>query len=176
MRRQLRRLWAGLRKKRITYGPLQFHGAATGRVFFYFLQLFRFFLVFTHERGDTMKRILIAALCLLLLTGAVSAKSSGELRQELNALQAQAEALRTQGTELEEQLEANRTDTQSTIDKKFAVDQQIRQTEAELENVNAQIRQYSLLIAGKQSDLEAAQQAYDLNKAAELNYGKLPAL
>ena len=108
-----------------------------------------------------MKRILIAALCLLLLTGAVSAKSSGELRQELNALQAQAETLRTQGAELEEQLEANRTDTQSTIDKKFAVDQQIRQTEAELENVNAQIQQYSLLIAGKQSDLEAAQQAYD---------------
>ena len=88
-----------------------------------------------------MKRILIAALCLLLLTGAVSAKSSGELRQELNALQAQAEALRTQGAELEEQLDANRTDTQSTIDKKFAVDQQIHQTEAELENVNAQIQE-----------------------------------
>ena len=113
-----------------------------------------------------MKKKLTVLLCVLLLTGSVSAASSAELRQELKVLQEQAETLREAGAELEAELEANAADTRSTIDKKFDIDRQIHQTEQEMENIRLQIRQYQLLIAEKQKDLEQAQQTYEQQQEA----------
>lgn len=107
-----------------------------------------------------MKRIGILALCLLLLAGMVQAKSSAEWKKELQALQAEAEALGEQGAALQEELDQNRSETQTTIDRKYDIDRQIHQTEREIENMDQQIRYYGLLIAEKQADLETAEQEY----------------
>lgn len=107
-----------------------------------------------------MKKLICCCLVILLLTGLVHGKSSSQLRKELEALQSQAQTIRAEGAELEKQLQSNASETQSIIDRKFAIDQQIRQTEREMENADQQIRQYNLLIAQKQSDVEQAQAAY----------------
>jgi len=107
-----------------------------------------------------MKKLICCCLVILLLTGFVHGKTSSQLRKELDALQSQADTIRAEGAELEKQLQSNASETQSIIDRKFAIDQQIRQTEREMENADQQIRQYNLLIAQKQSDVEQAQEAY----------------
>ena len=107
-----------------------------------------------------MKKVLLLLLVLCLMVGSIFAKSSAELRKELDALQAQADALQEQGAVLEEELDQNAAETQNVVDRKYDIDRKIRQTELEIENVNGQILQYSLLIAEKQKDLETAQRDY----------------
>ena len=116
------------------------------------------------DKRKTLLRILCVVLCLVMLIPLVanalltmaSAASSSELRKALDELKSQASDLEAQGDALEADLAANASETQSTIDEKVAIDLRISQTEAEIENVNAQIQQYSLLIAQKQSELEDA--------------------
>ena len=113
------------------------------------------------DKRTAMVRIVCVVLCLLmvgsLLINAIivaSAKSSSELKKELDALKNEAQEIINAGLELQDQLDANASETQTTIQQKSAIDQQITITEAEIQNANAQIRQYSLLIAAKQSELE----------------------
>lgn len=108
-----------------------------------------------------MKKVLLLLLVVCLVAGKICAKSSAELRKELEALKAQAEALQEQGEILEEELSQNAADTRNVVDRKYDIDRKIRQTELEIENVTGQVRQYSLLIAEKQKDLEAAQRDYE---------------
>ena len=115
------------------------------------------------DKRTAMVRIICVILCLLmvgsLLINAIivaSAKSSSELKKELDALKNEAQEIINAGLELQDQLDANASETQTTIQQKSAIDQQITITEAEIQNANAQIRQYSLLIAEKQSELEDA--------------------
>lgn len=100
--------------------------------------------------------ILLMLLCVLLAIPA-AAKSSAEIRTELDDLKAQAQELQDQNAALEADLKANAAETQSTVQQKSAIDQQIHMTEAELENANQQLQQYSLLIAETQSELEDAE-------------------
>lgn len=102
-----------------------------------------------------VRRLFLLLLCVLLVVPA-AARSSAEIRTELDDLKAQAQALQDQNAALEEQLAANAAETQSTVRQKSAIDQRIHMTQAELENANQQLRQYSLLIAQKQSELEDA--------------------
>jgi len=103
-----------------------------------------------------------------LLTSALltmaSAKSSAEIKKEIDALKKEAQKIAEQGNALEQEIENNQAQTQTTIDEKSAIDRRIQITEAEIRNANDQIQQYSLLIAEKQSELEAA-----LLKQEEMN-------
>ena len=107
-----------------------------------------------------MKKVIILLLCLVLTVIPVFASSSAPLQEELNALKAEAQTLANESAALELELEATRSETQTTIEQKAAIDRQIHLTEQEIGNVNAQIQQYSLLIAQKQSDLENAGDAH----------------
>ena len=127
-------------------------------------------------RARNPKKICIAVislvLCVLmvggLLTSALmtmaSAASSSEIQKTLNDLKNQAQEIADQGAALQQEIDANQSDTQTTIEKKSDIDKQITITEAEIQNTNAQIQQYSLLIAEKQSELEDA-----LARQAEMN-------
>ena len=125
------------------------------------------------DKRKTLVRILCVALCLLMLIPllanailvSVSAKSSAEIKKELEALQGQADEIAEQGEQLEKDLSHNETATQSTIEQKVAIDLRISQTEAEIHNVNEQIQQYSLLIAAKQSELEDSQEELEAMNA-----------
>lgn len=116
------------------------------------------------DKRKMLVRILCVILCLVILIPLIanalvimaSAASSKEIRKELDALKSQANEIAAQGDALEADLAANASETQTTIDEKVAIDLRISQTEAEIQNTNAQIQQYSLLIAQKQSELEDA--------------------
>ncbi len=116
--------------------------------------------------------VISLVLCVLMLGGLVtsalltiaSAASSSEIQKTINDLKNQAQEIADQGAALQKEIDANQSDTQSTIDKKSDIDQQISITEAEIQNTNALIQQYSLLIAQKQSELEDA-----LARQAEMN-------
>lgn len=117
------------------------------------------------DKRKNLVRVVCVVLCLLMLVPLVanalivmtSAASSSEIKKELDALKAQADEIAAAGDELEADLAANESETQSTIEQKVAIDLRITQTETEIENVNAQIQQYNLLIAQKQSELEASE-------------------
>lgn len=127
-------------------------------------------------RARNPKKICIAVISLMLcvlmvgglLTSALmtmaSAASSSEIQKTLNDLKNQAQEIAEQGAALQQEIDANQSDTQTTIEKKSDIDKQITITEAEIQNTNAQIQQYSLLIAEKQSELEDA-----LARQAEMN-------
>ena len=119
----------------------------------------------TKDRRSLMVRLVCLILCVIMVLGLVtsaliimaSAASSSEIRKELNALQKQASEIAKQSAELEEKLSENASETQTTIEKKVAIDQRISITEADIRNTNLQIQQYNLLIAQKQSELEDTQ-------------------
>ena len=112
--------------------------------------------------------ILAAVMLLTLIVGILprdaSAETSSELKEQLDALQADKDALTEKIDALEKQQSDNLHDMQSIINQKDVIDQQVALLYAEVANVNTQIQAYSLLIADKQEELELAQE-----RLAELN-------
>ena len=116
------------------------------------------------KKNKLFVRLVCIILCVLMVLGflttalvsIVNAAGSKEIKKELDALKNEAQEIINQGLALQKQLDATASGTQTTIERKSAIDQQISITEAEIRNANEQIRQYSLLIAEKQSELEAA--------------------
>ena len=102
--------------------------------------------------------ILVGLLAFLWLSGTAQSKTSSQLHAELETLQDQAADIAADGAALQAELDANAQETRSTIEQKSAIDQAIHNTEAQIQNAEAQLQCVSLLIAQSQSDLEAAQQ------------------
>ena len=102
--------------------------------------------------------ILVGLLAFLWLSGTAQGKTSSQLHAELETLQDQAADIAADGAALQAELDANAQETRSTIEQKSAIDQAIHNTEAQIQNAEAQLQCVSLLIAQSQSDLEAAQQ------------------
>ena len=102
--------------------------------------------------------ILVGLLAFLWLSGTAQGKTSSQLHAELETLQEQAADIAADGAALQAELDANAQETRSTIEQKSAIDQAIHNTEAQIQNAEAQLQCVSLLIAQSQSDLEAAQQ------------------
>ena len=129
-----------------------------------------------------IRRLLCLALCLVLVGGLmpldlatkVEAASSAQLKKELDRLKNEAQEIINAGIELKKELDANASATKTTIEQKSAIDQQIRITEQEIDNANAQISQYSLLIAAKQKELEAAEA--ELEALNETNKARIRAM
>lgn len=92
------------------------------------------------------------------------AASSGELKQQLDALKANKKEIDATIKELEGQLSDNLSDMQAIVDQKNTIDQQVFMLHEKVANINEQIAAYSTLIADKQEELDAAEQ-----HLAELN-------
>lgn len=106
--------------------------------------------------------ILVGAMVLSLLLGlfagnASAATTSGELKNQLEELESQKDAISSKLEELEKQQSSNYNDMQSLIQRKEVIDQQVALLYAEISNVNSQIATYSLLIADKQKELDEAE-------------------
>lgn len=105
--------------------------------------------------------LLIFALAASLIAGVlpqdVRAASSSELKEQLNELKKDKDALKEKIKELEKQQSQTFGDMESIIKQKSVIDQQVALLYAEIQNVNSQIAAYSLLIADKQEELELAQ-------------------
>lgn len=113
--------------------------------------------------------ILALAMLATLIAGVLprdaSAASSSELKNQLEDLKDEKDALMKEIAALEKQQSDNFNDMESLINQKDVIDQQVALLYAEIANVNSQIAAYSLLIADKQEELELAQQRLaDLNE------------
>ena len=107
--------------------------------------------------------VLVAVMLLGLISSAliimVNAASSSEIKKELNGLRSQQAELKKEREALQAKIKENQSKTQTLVEKKSDIDQQISMTQASISNLNEQVQQYSLLIAEKQKELEAAQEA-----------------
>ncbi len=125
------------------------------------------------DKRTLMVRIICIVLCTVMVGGLitsalmtfVSAQSSSQIKKELDRLKQEANQISEEGQALEKELAENETRQQTTIEEKSGIDRRIQITESEIRNANAQIQQYSLLIAEKQKELEQAQaQQEELNE------------
>ena len=112
--------------------------------------------------------IMAAVMLLTLLVGilpvSASAKSSKEIKEEINALKGDQSAIWAQLDALEGEQDANWESIEEMVEQKNNIDQQIGLLYTEIENINTQIRSYTELIAANQEELDAAEA-----KLAELN-------
>ena len=111
-----------------------------------------------------MAAILVLSLLVSILPVAVFAKSSKEIKDEINALKGDRSAIWAQLEALEGEQNANWESIEEMVAQKNNIDQQIGLLYTEIENINAQIRSYSELIAANQEELDAAEA-----RLAELN-------
>lgn len=117
------------------------------------------------KKSGSGRRVVCLVLAAVMLLGLVSsaliimvnAASSADIKKELNGLRNEQAELKKQRDALQAQINENKSKTQTLVEKKSDIDQQISVTQASIDNLNEQIQQYSLLIANKQSELEASQ-------------------
>ncbi len=108
--------------------------------------------------------IMILGLVVGVLPSLVNGASSGELKQQLDALKEDKKEIDAQLAELESQLSANLSDIKEKVNQKNIIDQQIFMLHEQIANLNEQITACSNLIADKQEELDIAEA-----RLAELN-------
>ena len=110
-------------------------------------------------------RILCALLALLTVFGMTSgllapvrAAQSQKILTELQKLREEQSGIQKKRTALSAEIAENKKQTQSVVEQKSDIDRQIELSNETIDNYNAQIQQYSLLIAEKQKELDAAEE------------------
>jgi murein DD-endopeptidase MepM/ murein hydrolase activator NlpD len=121
-----------------------------------------------------MAAVLVLSLVIGVLPRKADAASSSELKEQLDELQAQKDALSQQIADLEKQQSENRDNIEGILAQKDIIDQQVALLHAEVNNITNQINAYNLLIADKQEELEEAQARLD--ELNELNKERIRAM
>ena len=109
-------------------------------------------------------RILCALLALLTVFGMTSgllapvrAAQSQKILTELQKLREEQSGIQKKRTALSAEIAENKKQTQSVVEQKSDSDRQIELSNETIDKYNAQIQQYSLLIAEKQKELDEAE-------------------
>ena len=115
-----------------------------------------------HNRLVSILAGLMAAIMLLTLLAGIlpvsaSAKSSKEIKEEINALKGDRTAIWAELEALQGEQDANWESIEEMVEQKENIDQQIGLLYTEIENINTQIRSYTELIAANQEELDAAE-------------------
>lgn len=111
------------------------------------------------------KSLLMGFLAIALLFGLLgnlsdsvsAAASSGELKNQLEELESQKEAVAQQIADLQSRLSQNLNEISDMVNQKNLIDQEIALLYQQVATINDQIATYRLLIADKQVELEKAQ-------------------
>jgi len=106
--------------------------------------------------GSVLAYVLVAAMLLSALILPADAATSGQIRDQIENLEAQAENIQAQQNALAAQIAESEGETTDLLQQKFNLDQQIELTQQEISNQQAQIQEYNNLIAAKQSELDDA--------------------
>ena len=114
--------------------------------------------------AGVMAAIMLLSLLVGILPVSASAKSSKEIKDEINALKGDRNAIWAELEALQSEQDANWESIEEMVAHKENIDQQIGLLYEEIENINGQIRSYTELIAANQEELDAAEA-----KLAELN-------
>ena len=104
-----------------------------------------------------MAAIMLLTLLVGILPVSASAKSSKEIKKEINALKGDQSAIWAELDALRGEQDANWESIEEMVEHKNNIDQQIGLLYTEIENINTQIRSYSELIAANQEELDAAE-------------------
>lgn len=104
--------------------------------------------------------LLALSLISCLFTSAF-AVSSADIQNELDELEKKADEIDAQKNELQSKINANDEKTVNVVDQRAQVDHEVSLIYQQVQNLNEQLRQYNLLIAEKQAELDdlQAQQA-----------------
>ena len=109
---------------------------------------------------SVMAGILAAVMVLSLILGLIpvaNAKSSDEIRGQINDLKAQRSMIREEMQNLKDQYEKNEDEIADLVARKVLIDQEIFLLCAEIEIISDEISAFALLIADKQDELDNAQ-------------------
>lgn len=108
--------------------------------------------------------VIAGVLVMLLLGGiifGVFAESSTEIKKKIDALKTQEAEIEKKQKELDNQIQKNQNQIMDLVERKAQIDNQIELTQEAIENKNALIQEYNLLIAEKQAELDQAIRDYD---------------
>ena len=100
---------------------------------------------------------LTAAVAVSLLPEAVVVPASAVTQAEIDALKEEANSLKQQQEEIQDQLDSLAADRENAMARKTLLEQQINATRAEISSIAAQISKYDELIAQKQTELDEAE-------------------
>ena len=107
---------------------------------------------------------MLLGLLVSILPVSASAKSSKEIKEEINALKGDRSEIWSKLEALQSEQDAAWESIEEMVEQKNNIDQQIGLLYTEIDNINAQIRSYTELIAANQEELDAAEA-----RLAELN-------
>ena len=105
--------------------------------------------------------IMVLSLILSIIPATASAASSSEIKKQINKMKEQQNELKSQMQDVESQYEKNEDEIADMINRKLLIDQEIFLLYEQIELINQQLSAYSLLIADKQDELDAAQERMD---------------
>ena len=100
---------------------------------------------------------LAAAVAVSLLPEAVIVPASAVTQAEIDAMKEEANSLKQQQEEIQDQLDSLAADRENAMARKTLLEQQINATRAEINTIAAQIAKYDELIAQKQEELSQAE-------------------
>ena len=100
---------------------------------------------------------LTAAVAVSLLPEAVVVPASAVTQAEIDAMKEEANSLKQQQEEIQDQLDSLAADRENAMARKTLLEQQINATRAEINTIAAQIAKYDELIAQKQEELSQAE-------------------
>ena len=119
--------------------------------------------------------LMLAVLVLLsMMPVSAQAKSSSEIREQIKEMKAENKELEEKLSQLREQFEANENEMLNMVAEKNLIDQEIALLTEKIDNINAQIMSYGLLIADKQDELDKAQK--DLRELTQKHKERIQAM
>ena len=127
------------------------------------------FLFDTLKKHKALTALMLAAallLCNVLATPASAAddeelRSSSEIREQLDQMEAQRQENEAEIAHLESQLQENLTEMEAIVTQKNIIDQEIFLLHKQVDTINEMISAYNVLIADKQAELNKAQERLD---------------
>ena len=119
--------------------------------------------------------VMLAALLLLsMMPVSAEAKSSSEIREQIKEMKAENKELEEKLGELRQQFKENENEMLNMVAEKNLIDQEIAILTEQINNINAQIMSYGLLIADKQDELDKAQE--DLRELTQKHKARIQAM
>ena len=119
------------------------------------------------DKRKKLVSFLAGLMALIMLLGLIAgfipaahAATSGELKEQLDALKEEKAAIDAKIKEINGQISANNDDMRDMVAQKDLIDQEIFLLFQQESNINGQIATYSLMIADKQEELDEAESKF----------------